>query len=189
MNLAFDHLGALDAVLRSSLKPMPSSPVKRQDFSDSVPPVGQCWQMSGDGSSPVKPIIEQTTSGQDDLARFDSKASKNMTYLEKINCWLQNVPWYQVEHNLWVLDCFPGVVSSSGSSSSIKSTGVLEEKVERQCQAITRLVTNLYYFDDQEVTRAQLRKDFSESGSEVNYYTDDGEARNYHSEYARLDNT
>lgn len=71
-----------------------------------------------------------------------------MLYLEKITCWMENVPWVQVDHNVWVLNCYPGVVGSSGSSTSMRSAHDHDDKVERQSQQITRLVTSQYHVED-----------------------------------------
>lgn len=77
------------------------------------------------------------------LTQFDSKAALNMPYSEKINYWLENIPWLQVEPNMWVLDCYPGVCSSVGSSE-IGSTRDHEDKVEYQSWQVTKLVTGNY---------------------------------------------
>lgn len=88
------------------------------------------------------------------FAQFDSKAALNMPYPEKINYWLDNIPWLQVQPNVWVLDCYPGVCSSV-SSSEIGSTRDHEDKVEHQSWQVTKLVTG-NYLREHEDTESRL---------------------------------
>lgn len=164
MNLAFDHLSSLKAFLRPCSRPaIPSSPVVNQENVETVSGVGNCWFVCGNVSSPVKLVpANKSVPELGHLADFDSKAADSMPYSEKINIWLANVPWFQVENNLWMLDCYPGIVSSS-SSDTIKSTRDQDDKVEHLCQQLTKLAVSQYYFDDQEVARPLSGQSASDS--------------------------
>lgn len=151
MNLAYDHIYASGVFHRSSSQPvMPLSPLYNPENGSLDSAARQFGWVSGNMLSPAKSLVPRSGAAVANMfADFDSKAAQNMPYLEKINYWLDNVPWLQLEHNVWVLDCYPGVATSTNSSEAIRSTRDHEDKVEYQCWQVTKLVTGQYHSDEQ----------------------------------------
>jgi len=175
MNLAFSQLRNLGGIGRSASQPyIPSSPIMYQDNEDSFSK-DRYWLVSGNVSSPMKP--SRTGSSRADVGipvEFNSRAAKNMLYSEKINYWLQNIPWFQTDHNVWMLDCYPGIVSSSSSSNELESIcDEDQDKVEYQCRQVTKLVTRQYYTESQDVARPCTSTSANATESEIVYTEDE----------------
>lgn len=157
MNTAFRQNLNLGAFGPSTSQPyLPSSPIMNPENEDSYSAMDHYWLVSGNISSPVKLSPTAGAGAEAGIpVDFDSRAVKNMLYAEKINYWLQNVPWFQTERNVWVLDCYPGIVSFSDQSEDdlVSTCEEDQDKVEYQCRQVTKLVTSLYYCESQEVAR------------------------------------
>lgn len=175
MNTAFCQLKNLG--IRSFSQPyLPSSPVMNPENEESYSAMDHYWLISGNVSSPVKPSPAAIAGAEAGIPiEFNSRAVKNMLYSEKINYWLQNVPWFQTDHNVWVLDCYPGIVSSRGSSDDgVGSTcDEDQDKVEYQCRQVTKLVTRQYYCESQSVARPGTANSADATESEIVYSGDD----------------
>lgn len=114
-------------------------------------------------SSPIKPVAELPLL----LPGFNPRQAAGMSFAEKINSWLGNVPWVQLGDDVWILDCYPGHASAHSYLDELKSAPDNQDIVEQQARQITRIVTHNYLHNGEQVARAT-----SQCGSDA--YSDDG---------------
>lgn len=89
---------------------------------------------------------------------FDPRKASNMPSIEKVNLWMQNIPFSRVEKG-WVPDCYPAVASSFSESSLVQFCSQQDDVVEKQAQIITRFATTLYQQESEPVISGDLDED------------------------------
>ncbi|RCK59430.1 hypothetical protein Cantr_07470 [Candida viswanathii] len=91
---------------------------------------------------------------------LNPRKSPNMNYKEKITNWMASIPQFNnSENNEIYIDCYPGVVSTSGTPSTSDDEidlSDVEDILELQAQKVTRYVTRLYIH---EVENSNLSRD------------------------------
>lgn len=77
---------------------------------------------------------------------FNPRETKNMPAAEKVNSWLDCVPWAELGDGLWVLGCYPGTASVVSDSEHVHSVegNDQDDLLERQSRQITRYVMKEY---------------------------------------------
>ncbi|CUM62824.1 uncharacterized protein PRCAT00000382001 [Priceomyces carsonii] len=101
---------------------------------------------------------------------FNPRNAANMPSKEKVNKWIQNIPFHLNSENDITVDCFPAVTSYSSSNSCSEDNidlGELEAMLEFQARKVTRYATMLYDNEDEPVAR--LDDDYEDE-----YYDSDG---------------
>ncbi|CAI5759350.1 unnamed protein product [Candida verbasci] len=85
---------------------------------------------------------------------LNPRKSPNMTYKEKINNWLNTIPFNFDKYNEFKIDCYPGTANSSNdydsnsNSDSEIDLGDIDDLLELQAQKVTKYVTRLYVIED-----------------------------------------
>lgn len=108
---------------------------------------------------------------------FNPRRDQNIPPTEKVESWMDNVPWVKLEDNIWCLECYSGTVSVTSLSCDFNSGPEHLDLVELQARQITRIVMQNYLYDN-EVARPPL----SEEGSVEQYHPSGVSLASYYSD-------
>lgn len=137
------------SILHPALMNHPSSPSQlgRPDSSH----VAQMGELQNHENS-LAVLLVTSSPAKDSTDRllapgFNPRETKNMPAAEKVNSWLECVPWAELGDGLWVLGCYPGTASSVSDSEQVNSLegNDQDDLLERQSRQITRYVMKEYH--------------------------------------------
>lgn len=114
---------------------------------------------------------------------FNPRKANNMPSREKVNKWIQNVPFRIIHNNLLILECYPGIPSSSRESESSMDFADNQDILELQCRRITRYTTNMYTKEDEPVAH------YEESSDDDDFYDSQGNLVHYDSNIVHMEST
>lgn len=116
-------------------------------------------------------------------SNFNPRKASNMPSKEKVNKWIQNVPFRILQDDVLILECYPAIPSSNSNSETSMDYADNQDILELQCQRITRYTTHLYTKEDEPVAR------FDESSDDDDFYDSEGNLIQYDDNIAHIEST
>lgn len=113
---------------------------------------------------------------------FNPRKTSNMPPKEKVNKWIQNVPFRIIHDDILILECYPAIPSSSSNSESSMDFADNQDILELQCRRITRYTTHMYTKEDEPVARI-------DESSDDDFYDSEGNLIQYDTNIAHMEST